>query len=234
MKIDADGCKKWRFGCNNFTKRRHSRIPSIQRCYNQSQQRNDFASKELLRWESRSRLYYQSDTECPHTIVDQFNFIYSKALTVDHPNSSFRCWWKNLVRRLAIYFWIITTYQHYHRYPFSITWESFRRIRKCTEHRSSELFQSQSRVRPEKKTKIPFLPSDRTFLNVNNTALSNLSTVLQRFHIWQSVLKLPKELDEPVSSLAQDERQLLCIAKFWLMLKPVNCYSTHRPVNTKS
>lgn len=61
----------------------------------------------------------------------------------------------------------------------------------------------------------------RTFLNVNNTALSNLSTVLQRFHIWQAVLNLPKEMDEPVSNLTQDQRQLLCMAKFWLMLKPV-------------
>ena len=62
----------------------------------------------------------------------------------------------------------------------------------------------------------------RTFLNVNHTALSNLSTVLQRFHIWQAVLNLPKEMDEPVSNLTQDQRQLLCMAKFWLMLKPVN------------
>jgi len=63
--------------------------------------------------------------------------------------------------------------------------------------------------------------SIKTFLNVNNTALSNLSTVLQRFHIWQVVLNLPKELDEPVNNLTQDQRQLLCMAKFWLMLKPI-------------
>lgn len=36
------------------------------------------------------------------------------------------------------------------------------------------------------------------------------------------MLNLPKELDEPVNSLGQDQRQLLCLAKFWLMLKPVN------------
>ncbi|KAG4067816.1 hypothetical protein HA402_010502 [Bradysia odoriphaga] len=63
--------------------------------------------------------------------------------------------------------------------------------------------------------------SIRTFLNVNNTAMSNLSTVMQRFHIWQTVLNLPKEMDEPVSNLTQDQRQLLCMAKFWLMLKPI-------------
>ncbi|KAJ6638573.1 ATP-binding cassette sub-family C member 12 [Pseudolycoriella hygida] len=63
--------------------------------------------------------------------------------------------------------------------------------------------------------------SIKTFLNINNSSLSNLSTVLQRFHIWQAVLHLPNELDEPVNNLNQDQRQLLCLAKYWLMLKPI-------------
>lgn len=52
-------------------------------------------------------------------------------------------------------------------------------------------------------------------------ALDGVKSALQRFHLWETVTQLPNELDESFNKLSRHDRQLLCLAKCWLLQCPV-------------